>query len=100
MLVVALTLLLHAVCAAVPTAASEELLSLRSPTATIDIGVLHGIQTSLPSATARVNKFLGVPFAESPQRFAPPVKKGKVRSPLSVTAWKPACMQQFGCKFY
>lgn len=44
------------------------------PTATIDAGVVVGTTTSLPAATASVNKFLGVPFAQSPpERFAPPV---------------------------
>lgn len=67
-----------------------------TPSATIDIGVLHGTQTSLPYATAPVNKFLGIPYAQSPPlRFAPPQAAAKLRKPLNVTAWKPACVQQF-----
>ncbi|KAB8339114.1 hypothetical protein FH972_022050 [Carpinus fangiana] len=68
------------------------------PTATIDIGVLHGTQTSLSYANAPVNKFLGVPYAQSPPiRFSPPSAPKKLArgSPLNVTAWKPACIQQF-----
>lgn len=67
-----------------------------SATATIDAGVLHGTSTSLPTATATVNKFLGVPFAKSPpERFAPPVKPDFFSAPINATAFSPACNQQF-----
>ncbi len=70
-----------------------------SPTVTIANGVLHGTTVSLPSATAAVNKFLGVPFAQSPPlRFAPPQPAKSWATPLDVTVWKPACIQQFTCK--
>ena len=71
------------------------------PTATIDAGVVVGTSTSLPAATASVNKFLGVPFAKSPPtRFAPPENPGKFRSIINATAWSPACIQQFNCKCF
>lgn len=67
-----------------------------SATATIDVGVLHGTTTSLPAATASINKFLGVPFAKSPPlRFAPPEKPDAFSSPINATAISPACIQQF-----
>ena len=66
------------------------------PTATIDAGVVIGTTTSLPAATASVNKFLGVPFAKSPPtRFAPPQSPGKFGQPIMAKQWSPACIQQF-----
>lgn len=66
------------------------------PTATIDAGVVIGTTTSLPGATATVNKFLGVPFAKSPPtRFAPPEKPAPFSSPIEAKQWSPACIQQF-----
>ena len=66
------------------------------PTATIDAGVVIGTTTSLPSATATVNKFLGVPFAKSPPtRFAPPVRPAPFSGPIEAKEWSPACIQQF-----
>lgn len=70
------------------------------PRATIASGVLIGTQTALPSATAAVNKFLGIPFAQSPpERFSPPQSPQPWRSPLLVTEWKPACFQEFVCMY-
>ncbi|KAK5691864.1 hypothetical protein LTR97_011035 [Elasticomyces elasticus] len=67
-----------------------------APTATIDAGVVIGTTTSLPAATASVNKFLGVPFAKSPPtRFAPPENPGVFSEPINATAWSPSCIQQF-----
>lgn len=67
-----------------------------APTAVIDCGTVVGTTTSLPAATATVNKFLGVPFAQSPpQRFSPPQKRGGGSCNIDAKAWKPACIQQF-----
>ena len=67
-----------------------------APTVTIASGPLIGTTTAVPSATAVVNQFLGIPFAQSPPlRFAPPTQPKRWRNPLHVTAWKPACIQQF-----
>ena len=66
------------------------------PTATIDAGVVIGTTTSLPAATATVNKYLGVPFARSPPlRFAPPESPGTFSEPIMAKEWSPACVQQF-----
>ena len=70
-----------------------------APTATIDAGVVIGTTTTLPTATASVNKFLGIPFAQSPpKRFEPPQKPKHFTQPLKATAWSPSCLQQFVCK--
>ena len=67
-----------------------------APTATIDSGVVIGTATSLPAASASVNKFLGVPFAQSPPvRFAPPEPVGASSEPIIAQEWAPACIQQF-----
>ncbi|EON69466.1 hypothetical protein W97_08726 [Coniosporium apollinis CBS 100218] len=66
-----------------------------SPTARLDSGPIVGTTTALPSATAVVNKFLGVPFAVSPpERFSPP-QRARRHGVLNTTAWKSACIQQF-----
>ena len=73
--------------------------SVSLPTAVIDSGPIVGTTTLLPSATATVNKFLGIPFAASPpQRFSPPNVVQSWHQPLNVSAFKPACIQQFNCK--
>ena len=66
------------------------------PTVIIDAGMVIGTTTSLPAATATVNKFLGVPFAKSPpERFAPPQSPGTFKQPIVAKEWSPACIQQF-----
>jgi hypothetical protein len=72
-----------------------------SPTATIDAGVLIGKATTLPNGLGpSVNQFLGVPFAQSPpERFSPPRNVTAFSKRLNATEWKPACIQQFRCKF-
>lgn len=70
-----------------------------APTVTLASGPLVGTQTILPSATAAVNKFLGVPFAQSPpERFSLPQSPKPWSEPLTVTEWKPSCIQEFVCK--
>ena len=70
-----------------------------SPTVRIDSGVVIGTTTTLPSATAVVHKYLGIPFADSPpQRFSPPEKPDRWFRPLDTTKYKPACIQQFNGK--
>lgn len=67
----------------------------QSPTVTLPSGIIVGMTTSLPSATASVNQFLGIPFAKSPpERFSPP-QEPPSWSTLNTTAFKPACVQQF-----
>lgn len=72
----------------------------RLPYATVASGVLIGTTTSLPSATATVNKFLGVPFAASPVRFLPPTAATAWPRPLVAKEWKPSCIQQFNCEIF
>jgi carboxylesterase type B len=70
-----------------------------SPIVVLPSGPVMGTTTSLPSATVTVNKFLGIPFAQSPpERFSPPGNVTRWRQPLNATAFKPACIQQFNCK--
>ena len=67
-------------------------------TVTYNAGVVIGTHTSLPGATATVNKFLGVPFAMSPpERLSPPQAAGPFANPIMAKEWKPACVQQFVC---
>lgn len=69
------------------------------PTVRVAEGCVVGTTTSIPSATAVVNKYLGIPFAESPpERFSPPKDPKPFSTPLSATKVKPACIQRFNCK--
>lgn len=72
-----------------------------SPSATLDSGVVVGLQTGIPGAPNKVNVWRGIPLAQPPVgdlRFAAPVKPKKWSKPLKTTAYKPACMQQFNCR--
>lgn len=66
---------------------------------TLASGVVVGTTTTVPSATATVNKFLGLPFAASPpERFSPPQSPARWEKPLDASELKPACIQQFNCE--
>ena len=70
------------------------------PTAVIAEGVVVGTTTSLPAATATINKFLGMPFAQSPpERFALPQPPERFRGQWDASQFKDSCTQQFNCKF-
>lgn len=70
------------------------------PTADLDSGKIIGTATTvttLPTGTAAVNKFLGIPYAAPPKRFEKPVTPEPWASNLALVTQKyaPACMQQF-----
>lgn len=68
-----------------------------NPTATVDGGVIVGTTTRVYGATAPVDKFLGIPFADAPvgnKRFAVP-KPTSWAKPIDTKAFKPACIQAF-----
>ncbi|KIW42608.1 uncharacterized protein PV06_06140 [Exophiala oligosperma] len=69
--------------------------SSTAPTVTIDSGAVVGTTTLLAGATVTVDKYLGIPFAASPTRFAPAVKPTPWKSPYRATKYGPACIQQF-----
>ncbi|GIZ42503.1 hypothetical protein CKM354_000576900 [Cercospora kikuchii] len=65
------------------------------PSATVQNGVVFGTTTSLPEATVIVNKFLGIPYANSPpQRFSAPAAAPDWYAPRNATVFGPACLQQ------
>lgn len=81
---------------AAATIVSEQAPEPASPTVKIDAGLVIGTTTSLPHATAPVNKFLGIPFgATPPKRFSPPAPVIPWSTPLNAVINKPACIQQF-----
>ncbi|KAK2767482.1 hypothetical protein FQN54_003639 [Arachnomyces sp. PD_36] len=84
-----------ATAASSPLSSSTSVGSDSRPTASIDSGVLVGTATSLPSATATVNQFLGVPFGAPPVRFSPPEPAQSWESPYDASEYKPACIQEF-----
>ncbi|KAJ5220052.1 carboxylesterase hlo [Penicillium chermesinum] len=59
--------------------------SVPSPTVTIDSGPIVGTTTSLPSSTVVVEKYLGVPFAQSPTRFEPSKPVSSWSTPYNAT---------------
>lgn len=68
----------------------------RAPSAVVDAGVIIGTTTTLPSSTVKVNKFLGIPYAQPPvdqKRFLPPEPIATFKqSPLKATAWGSKCL--------
>ena len=65
----------------------------QAPTATIDSGVVFG--KVVETAGASVNRFLGIPFAASPVRFASPTKPTSWSQPYDATNFSDTCPQQF-----
>ena len=76
------------ICHTAPTSAA-------GPTVTVDSGLVVGTATSLSGASASVTKYLGIPFAASPTRFAPAARPTSWKTPLDATKYGPACLQQF-----
>ncbi|KID63646.1 uncharacterized protein G6M90_00g064270 [Metarhizium brunneum] len=64
-----------------------------APTATLDSGLIFGVATQLPGAPGPVNKFLGIPYAEKPERFTLSKPPKRWRSPKNTTAFGPSCYQ-------
>lgn len=64
------------------------------PEVTLASGIVIGTTTSVASATATVNQFLGVPFAAPPERFSLPSKAQAWKRPLDASVRSPACIQQ------
>ncbi len=92
--------LLHLILASVAffivaDAAPASAASSAAPTVTIDSGAVVGTTTRLAGATVAVDKYLGIPFAASPTRFAPAVRPTPWKSPYHATKYGPACIQQF-----
>ena len=70
-----------------------------NPTVTCSQGTIIGTTTSLPSATIGVNKYLGIPFADTPpKRFLPPEAHPGFTEPFHADTPPAACLQQFNCK--
>ncbi|KAF2258924.1 alpha/beta-hydrolase [Lojkania enalia] len=80
---------------AVSDATPSSIACSSAPTVTIDSGEVVGTTTKLAGATITVDQYLGIPFAVSPTRFAPPVKPTPWKSPYQATKYGPACIQQF-----
>jgi hypothetical protein len=69
------------------------------PTVVIAEGVVIGTTTSLPAATATINQFLGLPFAQSPpKRFGLPQPLKRFRGQWDASKFKDSCTQQFNCE--
>ncbi|KAL2841724.1 Alpha/Beta hydrolase protein [Aspergillus pseudoustus] len=66
------------------------------PTAIIDSGAIVGTTTQIAvaSATATVNKYLGIPFAEKPERFRLPKPVKPWHDFFDASQYGPACYQQ------
>lgn len=66
----------------------------RTPSATLEAGVIIGTTSTALGSTVTVNQFLGVPFAAKPVRFGMPKPPSKWESPLKTTKQAPSCLQQ------
>lgn len=66
-----------------------------APSAVIDAGLIIGTTTVLPSSTATVNKFLGIPYAVTPpKRFQPPERLARYHGTVNATQLPHLCFQQ------
>ncbi|KAG8408586.1 hypothetical protein J3458_019617 [Metarhizium acridum] len=90
LLVSCIVLLQAATSAAIPAIPASH---NAAPTATLDSGLIFGIATQLPGAPGPVNKFLGIPYAEEPERFALSKPPKRWSSPKNTTAFGPSCYQ-------
>ncbi|PLB52302.1 putative carboxylesterase hlo [Aspergillus steynii IBT 23096] len=84
-----LSLGLASVAACLSTPSSKPL-----PTAVLDSGAIVGTTTSLPSSTAVVKQYLGIPFGAPPVRFSPPRPVPRWSGFRNATTWGPACIQE------
>ncbi|KIW72384.1 hypothetical protein PV04_00581 [Phialophora macrospora] len=65
------------------------------PTVTIESGVVQGVSIAVPGASHNITKYLGVPFAAKPLRFAPPASPPAWKTPFKATKYGAACIQEF-----
>lgn len=65
------------------------------PHAELDSGPILGTTVNLPSAAHAVNAFLGIPYADPPQRFAVPSPPEPWTEPRNATDYGPSCVQLF-----
>lgn len=65
-----------------------------SPSVSLGSATLVGTATSIPSASAQANAFIGLPFAKPPKRFHAPEPFNNFTGTYDATAYKPACIQQ------
>jgi carboxylesterase type B len=69
----------------------------QNPTASVSNGVLVGTKTSLYAATATVNKYLGIPYAQSPPlRYAEPSPAQNWTGERNASSFGDICIQQNG----
>eukprot|EP00057_Strongylocentrotus_purpuratus_P021778 XP_011676252.1 PREDICTED: acetylcholinesterase-like [Strongylocentrotus purpuratus] len=78
--------------------------ALEHPVARLAEGVIEGSTVQFDEdryigVTKTVNVYLGVPFAEPPTRFSPPIPKTPWQGVLDTKLFKPACMQPISNNF-
>jgi hypothetical protein len=72
--------------------------SAQNPTIKLPSGIVDGLALDVPGmeAPVKINKFLGIPFAEKVKRFeAPAPFKGGPDTKLDATKYAATCPQQF-----
>lgn len=74
--------------------------SCQSPTVSLKQGAYRGAATEVAVATGtvKVNKYLGIPYAASPVRFAPPEPAPTTTGEQDATQNSAVCFQQFSCR--
>lgn len=66
-----------------------------APTVEVPQGTIVGTTTTLSSATAAVDKFLGIPYAITPpERFEPPEPVQESDEIINATQWRDRCFEQ------
>ncbi|KAG5979345.1 hypothetical protein E4U55_005270 [Claviceps digitariae] len=83
--------LLHALAAAATDPLTDG--DWQRPTALTESGLISGVGTRLPGAPGPVNKFLGIPYAEKPIRFALSRPARKWSHPIDASSFGKSCYQ-------
>lgn len=77
--------------------------SAQNPTINLQNGIVEGLSLEVPGmeAPVKINKFLGIPYAEKVKRFEPPAPlKGAPDTKVDATKFAASCPQQFNGQLY
>lgn len=66
-----------------------------TPAVTLSQGAFTGTTTTVANTNQQVMKFLGIPFADKVERWAPPKPAPTMAGPMEANTEPAACIQQF-----
>lgn len=83
------------VLAALALACTSMAQDAATPAVTLSQGTFTGTTTMVADASTPVMKFLGIPFADKVERWAPPKPAPTLAAPMEANEEPAACIQQF-----